>query len=186
MAKVLPTRVKQQVETRGFDLLNEWQYLNRTRVENSQFMDQLVDHPEIGKKLSEFLDRAGVRKYIKDVIVNKYAKLKRKMPRDLGAELESWLGEPVHEIEWVNRDKLSLHRSESGTYLITARTTFIKWETGLRKILLYCADKPNLHSKHDVQKCLAIFEHGATVNQADKNHLQKALDSIGIFCLWGT
>ncbi len=187
MAKIIPTRVKNDVEKVGFELLDEWRYLNRTRVENSQFMDQLASHPKVGKKLAELLDHAGVRKYIKDVIVNKYAKNKRKMPRDLDGELENVLDEELNEIDWVSRDKLSLHRSLSGIYIVTARTTFVKWETGLRKILLYIADKPVLRNDRDnIRKLIAVYEHGVPINEADRRRLERAMKLVGVECIWGT
>ncbi len=186
MAKLIPERVKVTVEEEAFALLDQWKYLNRTRVENSQFMDHLAHHTELGQKLGQFLDAAAVRKYIKDVLVNKYAKSRRDMPRDIESQLSRLVNEPIHEVEWVVRDRLSLHRTASGKYIVTARTTFVKWETGLRKILFYTVDKPVLQGLSEVRKCLAVFEHGSVVNPTDRDHLQRALSPISVECVWGT
>jgi hypothetical protein len=80
VAKIIPSNIKTLVEDRCFQLLDEWRYLNRSRAENSRFMDQLVAHSDVGVRLREFIDTAAARKYIKDVIVNKYAKKNKLMP----------------------------------------------------------------------------------------------------------
>lgn len=188
MAKLLPTNIKVMVEESCFKILDDWKYLHRTRVENSKFMDRLVEHRDVGKKLQEFLDKAAVRKYIKDVLVNKYAKQVRKMPRDISGILAGIVDDEIQEIDWVANDNLSLHRTSRDVYVVSARTTFVKWETGLRKILLYVADKPVLRRRSDdeVIRVLVVFEHSMDVNDADRNMLQTAMQLTGIQVAWGT
>jgi hypothetical protein len=188
MAKKIATKVRAAVEHACFQLLDDWKYLNRSRNENSKFMDQLVNHKDVGRKLQEFLDIAAVRKYIKDVLVNKYAKEKRQMPRDISVELGGIINEALDEIEWVASDNLSLHRSALGIYVVAARTTYVKWETGLRKILLYICSKPALRPVGDCVTImvLAVFEHSADINEADRKELGSALGLIGVKVFWGT
>lgn len=187
VAKIIPSNIKTLVEERCFELLDEWRYLNRSRVENGRFMDQLVFHQEVGKKLQEFIDTAATRKYIKDVIVNKYAKKKRVMPRNIETVLRSVSNCDFNEIDWVEDDHLSLHRTSHGLLVVTARTTFVKWETGLRKILLYVNLKPVLRDPaQTVEKVLAVFEHSLDVNETDRCELRSALEMIGIRVVWGT
>ncbi len=187
MAKIIPSNIKSLVESRCFELLDEWRYLNRSRAENGKFMDQLVAHRDVGKKLQDFIDTAATRKYIKDVIVNKYAKKKRVMPREIETVLKSVTNDDLEEIDWVEDDHLSLHRTNQGALVVTARTTFVKWETGLRKILLYVNLKPVLRDPaQNVIKVLAVFEHSSDVNETDRTELRSALDMIGIRVVWGT
>jgi hypothetical protein len=187
VAKIIPSNIKSLVESRCFELLDEWRYLNRSRAENGKFMDQLVAHRDVGKKLQDFIDTAATRKYIKDVIVNKYAKKKRVMPREIETVLKSVTNDDLEEIDWVEDDHLSLHRTNQGALVVTARTTFVKWETGLRKILLYVNLKPVLRDPaQNVIKVLAVFEHSSDVNETDRTELRSALDMIGIRVVWGT
>jgi len=187
VAKIIPSNIKALVEDRCFQLLDEWRYLNRSRIENGRFMDQLVAHRDVGQKLQEFIDAAATRKYIKDVIVNKYAKKKRAMPREIDAVLKVITTDLLEEIDWVEEDHLSLHRASNGRLVVTARTTFVKWETGLRKILLYVNLKPVLRDPtQNVTKVLAVFEHSSDVNESDRNELGSALGMIGVRVVWGT
>jgi len=187
VAKIIPSNIKTLVEQRCFELLDEWRYLNRSRSENGRFMDQLVSHQEVGKRLQDFIDTAATRKYIKDVIVNKYAKKKRVMPRNIDTVLRSVSIRDFDELDWVEDDHLSLHRTSHGHMVVTARTTFVKWETGLRKILLYVNLKPLLRNPaHTVIKVLAVFEHSSDVNETDREELRSALEIIGIQVVWGT
>lgn len=187
VAKIIPSNIKSLVEDRCFELLDEWRYLNRSRIENGRFMDQLVEHRDVGKKLQDFIDAAATRKYIKDVIVNKYAKKKRVMPREIDGVLKVITTDLLEEIDWVEEDHLSLHRANYGLLIVTARTTFVKWETGLRKILLYVNLKPVLRDPtQNVTKVLAVFEHSSDVNETDRNELGSALGMIGVRVVWGT
>jgi hypothetical protein len=187
VAKIIPSSIKSVVEDRCFILLDEWKYLNRSRAENGKFMNQLVAHPEIGQRLQEFIDAGATRKYIKDVIVNKYAKKKRIMPREIEAVLRSISSDVLEEIDWVEEDHLSLHRAYDGRLVVTARTTYVKWETGLRKILLYANAKPALrNTAQGVTRVLAVFEHSSDVNETDRDELRSALAMIGVHVVWGT
>jgi len=188
MAKKIADNVRKKIKVAGHQLLDEWRYLNRTTAENSKFMDQLCSHSEIGGKLAEHLASADIRKYVKDVIVNSYSKKKRKMPRDVEEILQAKLKDKACEIDWKASDRLSLHRLSDGTFAVVARATYVKWETGLRKLLLYITNREHLRtlSRHKCRLILAVFEHSHAVNGGDKALLVKALETIGVSCYWGT
>ena len=188
MPNRLPPNIKHAIEESCFKILDEWQYLHRTRNENGRFMDQLVENVDVGKKLQEFMDKAAVRKYIKDVLVNKYAKQVRQMPRDISPLLAGIVNSDFEEIDWIENDNLSLHRTADDVFVISARTTFVKWETGLKKILLYTATRPELYRRTPgkILKVLVLFEHSMNVNTTDRNILENAMQLIGFTTLWGT
>jgi hypothetical protein len=56
---------------------DDHKYIAKGRPENSLFMNQLVADPAIGGKLGEHMAKSKVKTYIKDTILNRYAKEKK-------------------------------------------------------------------------------------------------------------
>ncbi len=72
MAKSLPSRVQKRIREAVCQKADQHSYASQDRVKNGQFMDDLVDDPEIGGVLREYMNEARVRTYIKDGILNAY------------------------------------------------------------------------------------------------------------------
>ena len=75
----IPDPARQNIFDAAFKEFDDHQYLTKSRPENADLMDRLIEHPDIGAKLQNFIPKEKVRTYIKDTILNNYAK-KRFLP----------------------------------------------------------------------------------------------------------
>lgn len=187
MTTKVPKAIKQQITTYFFQQADNHRYLNKSRPENRTFIEAMVKDPNVGGLLSEFMPKAAVRVYIKDALLNAYAKERRSRPRDIQHILCRRYTGPITEIEYKKNDNVSLHRSEEGNLVAVVRTSHLKWETGLRKLLLYVAAAPGLPPADGTQfeMVLLIFQDGVPVNDADKNLIENALKLANTSCIWG-
>ncbi|MCC6607204.1 MAG: hypothetical protein IT327_28610 [Anaerolineae bacterium] len=183
---VLPQKIREEISEKVFSRADDYRYLARTRSENSEFLDQLVKDPNIGGVLREYMSREKVKTYIKDSVLNKYSKLKQTLPRNLELTLKPLYGAPIYEVEYRKSDHLSLHRTNDNKLVAVARTKPLKWETGLRKLILFIASSQGLPPSDGTQLdlILAIFQHGVPVNEGDKKLVEGGLKLIGVKGLW--
>lgn len=153
-------------------------YLGRDRVKNGIFLDKLVKHPQVGMVLQEHIPQAEVRTYIKDAILNRYSKDKtaRAVPADLTPIIQN-----IYGADFVQSDKqvssgVSLFRDASGKrFVVTAQGTYLKWETALRKALLYIPDKPFAQTAEKIDIALILSAQSRRITDAEKKHLNEAL-----------
>ena len=186
MSNLVPENVRKGIFDYVYLKADAHHYLTKGRVENGVFMETLGKDPEVGGKLKNYLPEEDIKTYIKDAILNRYAKDKTAPPRDINDRLIPIYGEPIFELDYVKSTQVSLHRSNSDTYIVIVRTKYIKWETGLRKLALYVASKPKLTalSESNLDLVLIISEPQGSVNGADKNLVEKGLLLLNIKCLW--
>lgn len=187
MSKDVPKKVLDEIYSEIFRLAEAHKYMLKGRAENSKFMDDLARHPMVGKRLQEFQPPEEIRHWIKDVALHEYSAQKRKPPRDIDELLGGFIGEETTELEYYPKDRLSLHRTCGGKYLLVARSTYIKWETGLRKLLVFCAQRQEFAEK--VRHCLdlVLYIHladGESVNAGDKKLVRDALKYANIKMMW--
>lgn len=161
---------------------DEHRYLAKDKNANGIFMSQLAADPNVGGKLGDFINKAEIHKYIKDTILNQYSKLRRRLPKDIKQILARQYVGQIHDITYVKKDHLSLHRIDD-KYLVVARANYLKWETAIRKLSLYVAGSINVEPKK-VEMLAIIFEQGVPVNQADKDLVTDALRLLGIKTIW--
>lgn len=186
MSKKVPENIRSAVWELVYQKADEHRYLEKDRRANGQFMENLEKDQQVGGRLLDFMSKSDVKRYIKDAIINRYSKERRALPKDIDKYLAPALGNNIVQIEYIAKDQISLHRLDRGALVAVARTTYVKWETGLKKILLYLAGCPGLNRKdgEKVEMALVIFHPGAPINSGEKATVAKALEFAKIKCFW--
>lgn len=185
MSIKIPPEVRTQIIGRVDELADRHKYLQKGKNANALFIDALVADPQVGRRLREFMPEERIKSYVKDALLNKYAKRRKGLLRELDGVLPSDFVES-YEVGYDKERGVSLHRSKAGVLLAAARTTYVKWETGMKKLLLYVAGLPG-QARGDGDRpslLLVIHEHGNPVNESDKRLTEKALRLVGVGCAW--
>ena len=79
MAKTsVPESKLKKVKSTIIKKADEFGYLTRSHIENGTFMDNLVNDPDVGGILKEYMPKESIRTYIKDGVLNAYTKSKAK------------------------------------------------------------------------------------------------------------
>lgn len=186
MGRKLPANILAEIKVTVAKWADAHRYLERTQIENTLFLTKLTQHPDVGGRLQEFMAGHTVRQYIKDAILKKYAKAKRKPPEDISHLAQGLCAKSSHLIETADEGIVSLFRCEDGECVVIARIGYKKWETGLRRCLLYVARNDALRSlaRQKLRFGLLILLHGTHVNAADRHVLERALDLISVSYRW--
>lgn len=185
MSSFLPKHIETKIKDYVYTLADNHNYLSAGKSDNGQFMDRLVSDPQAGKLLEPFMGRDRIRTYIKDAILNRYTKQRRKQskPSELDSFFSEKLGVKCHEIESVR--EITFFRCDTGghfTHIVSVDGTYMKWETALRKALLFAGNKPfssNVGNKILVH--LNLFTPNP-VTESDKKAIRKGLKIIGAEC----
>ena len=74
MANALPKNIQAKVKRAVYKKADEFGYMECGRIESGRFLDILVDDPDVGKIIIEYMPKERVRTYIKDGILNAYTK----------------------------------------------------------------------------------------------------------------
>lgn len=191
MAIVLPRKKATLVKTRVYTKADEFGYSTRSRTENNQFLDSLVDDAEIGGVVREYLPKEKVRTYIKDGILNAYSKrftksaLDEVSPTDTIQQLYGVSSSVIQQCTGKDA-RVSVSRSEDGRIFVVSGGTVLKWETALRKALELIARESGLTiDKKTPTICLHLVPTNNGLTVADKKYIQTALAAIevqAIFC----
>lgn len=191
MANRLPKQARAKVIELVYKKADEYAYMECDRVKNGQFMDMLVEDPDVGGLLRQYMPKERVRTYIKDTILNRYTKeatsrtLSSKTPEQI---IKEEYGESSSVIQKVKGSAYDCHvlRSEAGNIFIVSEGTLLKWETALRKGLEIIANEPNLTIEGKVPSlCLKLSLAGQSPTDADKKLIRTALAAAGVkatFC----
>lgn len=182
MAVKLPTDVRKTIKKLVFARADEFGYGSRSRVENGAFLNSLAEAPEIGGALRQYMRENQVRTYIKDGILNAYAKAEIRKKLNY-ISIESVIQQVYHveakEIGKVNHT--CVYRSESNDIFLIHTGTYLKWETALRKLLECVASADGLSEKaNTVSLCLLLTVGIGEMTLADQKQLEKALEYIGV------
>lgn len=184
MAFLLPKNERHKMRRTIYEKADAFDYLHKSQLENSAFMDDLVKAPDVGGILSQYMTKEKIRTYIKDGVLKKYSRLKREsaLPSDTGDMLptvEKIYGRKAHGIH--SKKGLLMYRFEDGDVLVAAMGTLLKWETALRKALEFIAKAPGLPPKDaSLHVLLVIAVMNCPTTSADREHLISALDYIGV------
>lgn len=182
MSNAPPANVAREIKELVYAAADDFGYLRRGRVENGQFIAELVKREEVGQVLKYYMATGEVRTYIKDAILNRYSKDKaaEASPDDFETLLLSKYGMDYVEMESLQGGRLRLHRclSEAG-YVVSSVGTYLKWETALRKALLYVPGKPFAQSPKEVKLLLVLYAQGRPIPDPDRRLLEKALSPCG-------
>jgi len=191
MAIKIPNEPRKRIFTAVYKKADECGYMECSRIKSGEFMDSLVDEPDIGVKLTEYMPKERVRTYIKDTILNRYTKAKKEeMLKSLTPEATV---KKLYGVDTVFVDKifakgnrLDIMRAENGSIYIVSSGTTLKWETALKKALLIVADRDSLKVNGTPPSiCLKLSTGGEALTEADKNLIEKAVGIVNIkvvFC----
>jgi hypothetical protein len=191
MAKKLPNKQSAQVKALVFSRADEFDYSARNRTENNQFLDSLVEESEIGGVLREYMPKEKVRTYIKDAILNAYAKRVTRSALEGVSQTDT-----IRQIYGVESSviqqctgkdaRVSVSRSDDGRIFVVSGGTVLKWETALRKALELIARETGLTIEGQTPAiCLHLVATSNSLTVADKQHITTALATVGvqaIFC----
>ena len=184
----IPGPSRQNIFDAAFRELDDFQYLTKTRPENADLLDRMVDHPDIGVKLRGYIPSERVRTYIKDTIINRYAKVRTELPQDVNDYLKVICSDDIYEIDYLAKDHVSLNRTSKNGYYAVARSKrgHTSWPIALRNLLFYLARLPDCPPEGCTEfvKVLIIFCHGVSLNSGDKEIVDKALSHADVFCIW--
>jgi hypothetical protein len=178
MSKKVPYDIAKQIKQAVFQEADDVRYLSQSRTSNGVFLEQLISKPEIGGRLAEYMAKTEVKTYIKDAILNRYSKdkLKENKPSDLKKIIHSTLSlKNAEHVESAANQGIELYKA-GGKFVVVADGTYLKWETAMRKALLYIASKPFGENKNsDVFILLTLFARQQKVVASENKYLAKAL-----------
>jgi len=181
MANLVPKEKAAQIKKIVYAKADSHGLINKSRNENGQFMTALVEDPDVGGVLSQYLEKEKIRTYIKDGILNAYTKcrkkeiLKRNSPIDTVQKLYST------NVNIIQADNdVSVCRSNDGKIFIVSSGTFLKWETALRKALELIARESRLVNNKTPEICLQIAVLNLGITDGDKKLITDALKAIGV------
>ena len=184
MASKVPKHVADDIKKKTFRILDERNYLGQSRQENGKLMSELVSMPEIGAVLAEYLPKSAIKTYIKDAIINAYAKAAYAKSLSVSIVEEKISQQEGVKVNWVEgkcSDKLLFLRAENGDLFVAGIGTVTKWETSLRKALEFIEKAPNLPPKDCSLKIyLVLSSLEKNIPQSDLDHIVKSLQFIGV------
>ena len=182
MANKLPKNVSREVRNRTYAKCDEYGYSSRSRTENTAFMNSLVEEPEIGGRLREYMTGEEVRTYIKDTLLNAYAKANVKRKLACLTPMDVVLSVFAIETDFVGRlGETSICRSCSNAIYLVQTGTLLKWETALRKVLECVAAHPHLsENSSSLEMCLLLVVTNDELSYGDRQQIEVALGFIGV------
>lgn len=182
MANKIPKNVSKEVRRVAYAKCEAYGYSSRSRTENTTFMNSLVDFPEIGGRLREYMTGEEVRTYIKDTILNAYAKaiVKHKLdstePLDVIKALYSETAAYV-----AKKEDTHIYRAVSGKMYVVQAGTLLKWETALRRALECVAGTPSLYENCETTGiCLVLAVTNDELSYGDQCQIETALGLVGV------
>ncbi len=191
MAVEVPKKKTAQIKAQVYTKADKFGYITRSRRENNQFLDALVEDAEIGGVLREYLPKEKVRTYIKDGILNAYAKQFAKKALTAVSPVDAiWQAYDVASLVIQQcagkSERVSVSRSEDGRVFVVSGGVVSKWETALRKALEIIVNEPNLTIDGRTPSiCLRLVTNNNGLTAADKEHIKTVLSVIGVravFC----
>lgn len=186
----IPKEVRKKIFETVDQRANEFGYLRCDRAQSGRFMDLLVDDPDVGGLLNDYMPKSKVRTYIKDTILNRYKKMANSLAlATMPAEIiirEVYGVAASFVCDIVSKGNvLSIFHSEESYYVVSSGTV-LKWETALRKALEIIASKQILTINGKTPfVCLKLSACSQAITDADKEFIQSALGSVGVkavFC----
>jgi hypothetical protein len=186
MAKVLKSQQKAKIRKAIFKKADSFGYSSSGRIDNGRFMDELVEDPEIGGVLKEYMTKERIRTYIKDSELNAYAK--KKVNDALDAVIPTETIEQVYGMAAMiiqvctgKSNRVTVSRSADGRIFVVSGGTVLKWETALRKALELIAKQPGLTIEGRTPSiCLNLVSTTSDLTVADKNHITTALKAVRV------
>lgn len=190
MTYQIPKTVCMIIKEEIFNAADEFGYLECSKAESGRLLNDLVDNPQIGKRLAEYMPQSNVRTYIKDAVLNSYAKRKKKKalstvsPEDM---IKNVYGDDAMVIQTFSgkREGMYVLRNDAGNIYILSRGTVVKWETALRKALQIVVQESLTENGKIPRICLNLYNGGRPITKPDKKLVTDSLAVIGVkvtFC----
>lgn len=191
MSRYLPNHIEKKVKDAIFKKADETNYLSCSRADSGTFISELVDDPEIGGVLKEYIPKEKIRTYIKDAGLHAYAQ-SRKIKLLECASPEKII-QRVYEreakiIQTCKGKNLGVYvlRDNVGEIYIISSGSVLKWETALKKALDIIAREPGLIiDDRTPDICLMLADLGQALTTSEKVHIETALSAISVkafFC----
>ena len=189
MSNKVPDEVAKTIKQLVYSEADNFHYLSRSRPDNGRFIERLVASQDIGGVLRAYMDRAEVKTYIKDAILNRYAKDKRinGRPNDILSKCKAFFDLNDLLESDSEADLILFKSSQSSVYIVVSEGTYLKWETALRKALLYVASHPfGQNGKNHIHLVLSLFARNRRIPESDKALLRNALENVSAKVIfWG-
>ena len=182
MSVRMPQAVMTEIRELVYQRLDAVNYLAQGRVENGKFMEQLARDPVVGGRIAEYTGREKVKTYIKDALINRYAKERTKPPSDLSTTVAEVVGEKVSRVDGGGDRDVSLYLG-NGTLVVVGCGRLLKWETALRKLLEYMGrtrDHLEYSSVRRTELMLVLMTGGKKISSADRELLERSLKAIQV------
>lgn len=179
MSTKLPPEVAKQIKKIVYRVADNADYLAMSRTDSGRFLNDLVARDDVGGVIAQYVKKDQVRHYIKDAVLNRYSKDKTEdaRPKDLPPIIKKVYGLDCEESH--KEEKLALFRVTTdgceNEYVVVADGTVLKWETALRKALLFISGKPFSNNAKAIHILLMLFAQHKRGTPSDKRHLEKAL-----------
>jgi hypothetical protein len=179
----IPTNIRNRIREIAYKALDEANYLAMSQNQASEFMNSLLVMPSVGVEIAKYTKRERVRTYIKDSIVNNYSKdkIREAVPKDPKPIIKSiykFSAEESHK-----QPGLHLYKSTSAErpneYVVISEGTILKWETSLKRALLFISSKPFSKTADEVHILLFLFAQHKPLALSDKQNLENALNRCG-------
>lgn len=191
MAKILTPDIKTKIKKAIYEKADKFGYASCGRNDSGWFIDDLVNDPEIGGIIKEYIEKEKIRTYIKDAVLNAYKKERKKkvlssaLPSEVIYQLYSVKSTVIQKCKGKDAG-VSISRSEDGGVFVISDGTVLKWETALRKALEIIAREPNLIVNGKTPSiCLLLAVINQDITDGEKKHITAALDAISVkaqFC----
>ncbi len=179
MSRGIPEKISKEIKAKVFLEADRINYLARNTSDNNAFINNLVAMPEVGGRLSQFINKMELRTYIKDAILHRYSeqKAKENRPNKIEPIINELMGITAELLETDLKNQINIFKSlNDGRFIVVTDGTILKWETALRKALLYITSKPLSDQKEmKISIILTLFARRQKVSPSDMRHLEKAL-----------
>lgn len=189
MSNKIPEEQAKTIKEVVFREADQYNYLAHSRAENSLFLSKLVRMPSVGGVLGTYISKAEIKTYIKDAILNRYSKEKRKgnRPSDLLDKCRVLFNVPDLQLIEKNSEIQLLKSQSQPVFIVISEGTYLKWETALRKALLYVAGKPfGQIQTNSIHIVISVFARHMRITPSEKDLLEKALSLIPAKAIiWG-
>lgn len=183
MSNKVPNEIALEIKKIVFDEADEANYLAMSRTDSGIFLNRLTSRADVGEQIAMFMKRDQVRHYIKDAILNRYSKDKTKeaTPDDVLPVIKQAFGLDAEESHSEGKLGLFLSKNPSRPkeYVVVTEGTYLKWETALKKALIFLSDRPFSETANEVHVLLLLFAQHKPIAPTDREQLQKALSRCG-------
>ncbi len=186
----LPSKIQKLIRERVYAAADKANYLQSSRTDNAVLLENLCADESVGGVVAQYVPKDKVRTYIKDAVLNRYAKQHKATQRptqdDQIAFCSGQFQVSNFSILEEQKNLLVLKSQSAPIFVVLVEGTMLKWESALRKGLLYIAGHPlGKNRANTVHIVLSLFAGNTAMTPSDKKLLQSALDRAGaVAYLW--